>query len=145
MSSKDTRLEDFPVADHAVQISGFGVNPTYQIANFFTKLSILSFYLRFTTTRCFTYAVYLTIAFVFAFNFVGATSVLYWCKPINVFWTHWQKEKCGNNNIWYTVLLGFNVLADAIILLMPICIIRPLRVDFAQKVAIGVILGTGGL
>ena len=126
-------------------ISAFGVNTSYQIANFFTKLSILSFYLRFTTSRSFTYAVYFTIAFAFAFNFVGATSVLYWCKPISVFWTHWTEDKCTDNNIWYAVLLGFNVVADIIILLMPIIILRPLRVDCAQKVAIGAILGTGGL
>ncbi|KAK3339425.1 hypothetical protein B0H65DRAFT_300185 [Neurospora tetraspora] len=125
-------------------VSAFGVTSTYPIANFFTKLSILSFYLRFTTSRCFTYAVYSTIALVFVFNFVGATGVLYWCKPIKVFWTHWNKDQCLDNNIWYASLLGINVVVDIIILLMPICIIRPLRVEFAQKVAIGAILGTGG-
>ncbi|KAK3355565.1 hypothetical protein B0H65DRAFT_414309, partial [Neurospora tetraspora] len=116
-------------------VSAFGVTSTYPIANFFTKLSILSFYLRFTTSRCFTYAVYSTIGFVFVLNVIGATGVLYWCKPIKVFWTHWNKDQCMDINIWYESLLGPNVVADIIILLMPICIIRPLRCEFAQKVS----------
>ncbi|KAL0475036.1 hypothetical protein QR685DRAFT_434165 [Neurospora intermedia] len=125
-------------------ISAFGVTSTYPIANFFTKFSILSFYLRFTTSRGFTYTVYFTIALVFAFNFVGATGVLYWCQPIDTFWKHWEGGKCVESDTWYISLLGINVVTDVIILLLPIFIIRPLRVAFAQKVAIGAILGTGG-
>lgn len=115
------------------------------MTNLFTKLSILTFYLRFTTDRCFTYAVYFTIALVFALNFVDATGVLYWCKPIEAFWTNPEETKCINNSDWYVGKLAVNIVADVIILLMPICILRPLRVEFAQKIAIGAILGTGGL
>ncbi|KAK3488582.1 hypothetical protein B0T13DRAFT_406440 [Neurospora crassa] len=125
-------------------VSAFGVTGTYPIANFFTKFSILSFYLRFTTSRGFTYTVYSTIALVLAFNFVGATGVLYWCQPIETFWKHWEGGKCVESDTWYISLLGINVVTDVIILLLPIFIIRPLRVAFAQKVAIGAILGTGG-
>lgn len=134
-----------PDTYHVLQVSAFGVTGTYPIANFFTKFSILSFYLRFTTSRCFTYTVYLTIALVLAFNFVGLTGVLYWCQPIETFWKHWEGGKCVKSDTWYISLLGINVVADIIILLLPIFIIRPLRVAFAQKVAIGAILGTGGL
>ncbi|EGZ76883.1 hypothetical protein NEUTE2DRAFT_146574, partial [Neurospora tetrasperma FGSC 2509] len=125
-------------------VSAFGVTGTYPIANFFTKFSILSFYLRFTTSRCFTYTVYLTIALVLAFNFVGLTGVLYWCQPIETFWKHWEGGKCVRSDTWYISILGINVVTDVIILLLPTFIIRPLRVAFAQKVAIGAILGTGG-
>lgn len=124
--------------------SAFGISITYSMANLFTKLSILSFYLRFTTDRCFTYAVYLTIALVSAFNFIGATGVLYCCKPIEKFWAKWDKTKCMDNNDWYISKLAVNIVADVIILLMSICILRPLGVKFAQKIAIGAILGTGG-
>lgn len=73
-------------------------------------------------------------------------SVLFYCRPISFFWTFMPMDgTCNNPDPWYAWLTIFNCVTDFVLLVLPIWIIYPLRVGFAQKTAIAAILGTGGL
>lgn len=50
-----------------------------------------------------------------------------------------------NIGAWFLALAAFNVATDFIILALPVWILRPLRVKFSQKIALLVVLMTGGL
>ncbi|KAL2166143.1 hypothetical protein VTG60DRAFT_3259 [Thermothelomyces hinnuleus] len=85
-------------------------------AALFTKASILRFYLRFSMSRRFTIAIH-------------ALTVI--------------PGSCIRLDQWYGSLAAFNFVTDAILLVMPVWILGPLRVSLAQKAALAAILGAG--
>ncbi|KAK3392831.1 hypothetical protein B0H63DRAFT_405919 [Podospora didyma] len=109
----------------------------------FTKASILFFYLRFSTSRAFQYAVYLVLFVTVSYCTVGITTILYSCQPISKFWT-FGEGTCIEASPIYSALVALNVATDVVILTLPFWILRPLRAGVVQKTAIGAILGTGG-
>lgn len=114
------------------------------LCTLFTKASILMFYLRFSVSRRFDITVYSVLSIVIGYCLTGALSVLYACSPINRFWD-FSPGTCIDANPWYGTLVSLNVLTDAILLLLPIWLLKPMRAGLAQKAAIAGILGTGGL
>jgi len=109
----------------------------------FTKASILTFYLRFSVSKRFNVAVYSMFAIVIAYTLMGAFSFLYACTPMAKSWDLFREGTCININAWYGTLVALNVFTDLVLLLMPIWLLKPLRVGFAQKAAVAAILGTG--
>jgi len=127
-------------------LNAFGAGITVQISHLFTKTSIVVFYLRFSTSRAFNWTAYAVIFLICGHNLVGATGVLYSCRPISYFWTfEGKKHWCIDRNAWYGTMTGLNVLEDVVLLLLPIWLIKPLSVDFGQRIAIAAMLGAGGL
>ncbi|KAK3341866.1 hypothetical protein B0T25DRAFT_354946 [Lasiosphaeria hispida] len=124
-------------------ITGFPVNIFSNLSILFTKGSILVFYLRFSTSRAFAITVYAALVIVVGYCFAGAVGVLYACQPISKYWT-FGPGHCVQANAWGSSLISLNVFTDAVILVLPFWILRPLRTGFVQRVAIATVLGTGG-
>lgn len=84
---------------------------------------------------------------VVGYCLLGAFAVLYVCQPIKWYWDRWgpEKGKCINVDPWYGTLSVVNVLTDAILLVLPFWLLRPLRVGRAHRAALVGIMGTGGL
>ena len=79
---------------------------------------------------------------------LGAFAFLVGCRPVRYAWdfaTMGGKGECVSMDPWYGWLVGFNCVTDAILLVLPIWLIGPLRICLAQKAALAAILGTGGL
>lgn len=131
------------------QISGFPASITGCLATLFTKVSVLYFYLRFSTSRRFNAAIYIVLFVVVVSNLLGAFGIVFYCQPMWYFWEALDNPgltgTCIRADPWYAWLLIINIITDGVLLVLPAWIIYPLRVGFAQKVAIGAILGTGGL
>ncbi|KAK0657760.1 hypothetical protein B0T16DRAFT_340664 [Cercophora newfieldiana] len=124
-------------------VSFFPIAITNNFSILFTKASILAFYLRFSVSKRFKIAVYFVLSIVIAYNLMGAFAFLYACQPMIRTWVPTTPGTCINANAWFGTLVALNVLTDLVLLLLPIWLIKPLRVGFAQKAAIVAILGTG--
>src|SRR5690349_19081536 len=68
------------------KLSGFFGAVTNNLATLLIKASILVFYLRFSTSRQFTIAVYLILIVVITGNSLGALGAFFVCRPIQRFW-----------------------------------------------------------
>ncbi|KAK5656995.1 hypothetical protein OQA88_3518 [Cercophora sp. LCS_1] len=127
-------------------LSAFPIAILNNLVTLFTKASILCFYLRFSVSKWFKIAVYFVLAIVIGYCLAGGFAFVYACTPIYSFWdtSYRGPKKCIDINAWYATLVSLNVATDAIILALPIWILRPLRAGLSQKAAIAGILGTGG-
>ncbi|KAK0745534.1 hypothetical protein B0T18DRAFT_325636 [Schizothecium vesticola] len=112
----------------------------------FTKASILTFYLRFSISRRLNIVIRAVLFVVITYCLLGAFLVLYACQPIRWYWDRSgpPKGKCIDVDPWYGTLSVINVVADAILLILPFWLLRPLRVGRAHKAALVGIVGTGG-
>ncbi|KAK1829588.1 hypothetical protein QBC39DRAFT_356480 [Podospora conica] len=112
----------------------------------FTKSSILTFYLRFSISRRLNIVIRAVLFVVIAYCLLGAFQVLYACQPIRWYWDRSGpvKGKCIDVDPWYGTLSVVNVLTDAILLILPFWLLRPLRVGRAHRAALVGIMGTGG-
>ncbi|KAK1752603.1 hypothetical protein QBC47DRAFT_388961 [Echria macrotheca] len=125
-------------------ISIFPVAIFNNMSIMFTKSSILVFYLRFSMNKRFDYTIYAVLSIVIGYCLTGAFAFLYACRPINKFWDFWIPGSCISPNPWYGTLVALNVLTDAILLLLPIWLLKPLKSGAVQKAAIAAVMGTGG-
>ncbi|KAK0731884.1 hypothetical protein B0H67DRAFT_566105 [Lasiosphaeris hirsuta] len=126
-----------------MMITGFPVNIFSNLSILFTKASILAFYLRFSISRAFVIAVYAVLVVVVGYCLAGAVAVLYACQPISKYWT-FGPGHCIEANSLSASLVSLNVFTDAVILVLPFWLLRPLRTGLVQRVAIATVLGTGG-
>jgi hypothetical protein len=130
------------------QIAVIPVAITGNLAPLFVKVSVLRFYLRFSTSRRFNHAVYVIIFVVITANILGAFSFVFICQPIRFMWDYMAlkgKGSCIAMDPWYGWLVILNCVTDGVLLVLPAWILAPLRVSVSQKAALAAILGTGGL
>lgn len=117
---------------------------TYNVATLFIKSSILTFYLRFTTSRVLRAVIYVVMAIAIGYSLTGAFGFLYLCQPIQAYWGG-SPGTCLDIDTWFLACSALNVFTDVLILLLPIWILRPLKMGFIQKAAVTCILMAGGL
>lgn len=67
------------------------------------------------------------------------------CRPVKAYWDLTVKRTCGNFKTAFLVGGTLNVATDLVMLLLPIWVLRPLRVPRKQKIGATVILMTGSL
>lgn len=124
-------------------IAGAG---SYNLSTLFIKLSILSFYLRFSIDRAFQIAVYIVMFITVGYTLPNAFLFLYICKPMEYYWDWFiPNGTCLNQNAIFDSANILNMSTDFLILLLPIWMLRPLRVPLLKKIGISLILMTGGL
>jgi len=126
---------------------GIAPNVVYNFATIFIKASILFFYLRFAATnRPFRVVVYIVLAVVIAYSLLAATVALWSCRPTRKFWDPSVTEgECVDGYLPYLTWAVLNSVTDVVILLLPLWLVRPLRVPWRRKVGVGLVLMTGGL
>ena len=118
----------------------------YNLATLFIKSSILAFYLRFSIERAFRLTVYAVLFVAVGYCLASALGPLYLCTPLYRFTSIKSVEgTCVNIGRWYLALAAFNVATDFMILALPFWILRPLRVNLSQRIALLVVLMAGGL
>ncbi|KAK0669090.1 hypothetical protein QBC41DRAFT_112571 [Cercophora samala] len=125
-------------------IGGFGAAITSNLSVLFIKCSILAFYLRFSTTRLLNYVIYFMLVIVVIANCLAAFGTLFICQPMASFWDYRVKGTCVDRDAWFGWLIILNCVTDFILLVLPLWLLAPLKIGFAQKAAIAAILGTGG-
>jgi len=118
---------------------------TYNLATLFIKVSILSFYLRFTIDRGCKIAVYIVMFVAVGYTIPNAFLSLYVCRPMQKYWSPMLEGTCVNINAAFHTANALNVATDFAILLLPIWLLKPLRAPFMKKLGIMLILMTGGL
>jgi len=117
---------------------------TYNFSTLFIKSSILAFYLRFQTERPLQIATYAVLLVAVGYSLAGGFGFLYLCRPIARLWDYSIDGVCVDANAWYVACAALNVGTDVVILLLPIWILRPLRVRLLQKLAVMGVLMAGG-
>lgn len=119
---------------------------TYNLCTLFIKLSILSFYLRFSVERAFRMAVYLVMFVTIGYTLPNAFLFLYICRPMAYYWDRSiPGGMCINDQAAFDAANFLNMLTDYAILLLPIWMLQPLRRPLLKKIGITLVLMTGGL
>lgn len=119
---------------------------TYNLCTLFVKLSILSFYLRFSVDRAFRLAVYLVMFIAVGYTLPNAFLFLYICRPMAFYWD-WTipNGTCINQQAVFDSSNILNMSTDFMVLLLPIWMLRPLRVPLSKKIGVTLVLMAGGL
>jgi hypothetical protein len=119
---------------------------TYNLSTLFIKLSILSFYLRFSVDRAFRIAVYFVMFVTVGYTLPNALLFLYICKPMAFYWD-WAipNGTCINQQAAFDSANILNMITDFAILLLPIWMLRPLHAPLLKKIGISFVLMAGGL
>ena len=119
---------------------------TYNLATLFIKMSILCFYLRFSVERSFRFTVYFVMLVTIGYTVPNAILVLYACRPMRAYWDFSVVgAQCVDLNAAFHTGNTLNMLTDFAILLLPIWLLRPMRVPLSKKIGVALILMAGGL
>jgi len=89
--------------------------------------------------------VYAVLFIAVGYSLAGGFGFLYLCRPISKLWDFSVEGDCVDAVAWYMACAALNVGTDIILLLLPIWVLRPLKVNPMQKLAITVVLMAGGL
>lgn len=118
---------------------------TYNLSLATTKASILFFYLRFPSSRLFRAACYLVLFVAAGNGLTAGFAFLYLCQPIERHWNRKIEGHCGNPAVPFWVAAIVNMCTDAIILFLPVWLLRPLRLGPAKTASVLCVLMAGGL
>ncbi|KAH7418896.1 hypothetical protein BKA64DRAFT_655508 [Cadophora sp. MPI-SDFR-AT-0126] len=110
------------------------------------KLSILLLYLRLSPYKRFRIAVWVIIATTVLYSFLGSFEFLFNCQPIAKNWDLTiTKGKCINVSKILMTHGSINVVTDVAMLVLPIALVRKLKMQMKQKVALACLFMTGTL
>ncbi|KAK7527128.1 uncharacterized protein IWZ02DRAFT_445447 [Phyllosticta citriasiana] len=119
----------------------------YLVSLCLTKLSILLQYLRiFGTQTAMRIACYITITFVVTYTFVASFMNILNCKPIHYFWGRALDPTSGScmdfEAVWFTHA-GINIFSDFLMILLPMPVLKSLKIHKRQKIALMAIFAFG--
>lgn len=111
----------------------------------FSKLSILVLFLRYLPQKP-KKAIYATIVVVILYSLIGSFEWLYACQPFEKYWD--LSITYGSCIEWskITIFSGvMNITTDSVILLLPIFMLRKVRLPRWEKIGLTLVVMTGGL
>lgn len=111
----------------------------------FSKLSILALYLRYLPEKP-NKAIATTIVVVIIYSLIGSFQWVFACKPIEKFWD--LRIIRGSCVDWLkiTIFTGvMNTATDGVILLLPIFMLRKVRLPKREKLGVVLVTMAGGL
>ena len=112
----------------------------------FAKLAILICYLRISPQKSFHYAVYVAMFITVAYNLSLMLALIFGCSPIAKAWDlRIQTGSCINRPAVYLSNAILNVATDFMILLLPVPMIRALKMPFRQKLLVAAMFSVGSL
>lgn len=123
----------------------FIVNVVYVVQIFCVKVSLLEFYKRTFHTKRFVHAVHAIMAFVAAWAISFLLAILLGIWPISANWNPAVMTRDINYLLMWVWLYAFDVLADIIILCLPLFVIRKLRISNRDKFALAGVFGLGAV
>ncbi|SPO01923.1 uncharacterized protein DNG_04596 [Cephalotrichum gorgonifer] len=117
---------------------------TYNMSLATTKASILFFYLRFPSSRVFKAACYAVLALAVGNGLTAGFSFLYLCQPIRKHWDFAVPGHCVGSAVLFWVAAIVNMATDVFILLLPIWLIRPLKLAPVKMLSVLMVIMAGG-
>ncbi|KAF1845270.1 uncharacterized protein K460DRAFT_376726 [Cucurbitaria berberidis CBS 394.84] len=108
-----------------------------------TKGSILLQYQRVFKTKRFQIACWTVVAIVIGYTMSSLFSCIFYCIPLRSFWTR-EPARCVNQHAMWFAIAAINILTDFIIIILPMPVIRSLRLGRRQKTALTAIFAVGG-
>jgi hypothetical protein len=110
-----------------------------------TKASIVLQYLRVFVAKEIRRACWATLAIIGAYGIYTMLSNILNCIPVSAFWSPTPDMRCIDKKFLWFFNASFNILTDLAILILPMPIIKSLKLPIRQKVGLMMILGLGGL
>lgn len=107
------------------------------------KVAILIFYLRINPDRKFRWAVFAVLFITIGFMVALCFSLIFECRPIAKFWNPLLQGTCVRVSNLYLANGILNVVADFLVLLVPIPMLVKLHVSYNQKFLIWSIFAAG--
>ncbi|KAK3292997.1 uncharacterized protein B0H64DRAFT_327411 [Chaetomium fimeti] len=135
---------DYVTFSETMKIMMLGGAFTYSFTTMFIKLSILSFFLRFSMDRAFRLAVYVVMFISVGYSVPQIFLFLYVCTPIGSYWDWSIPGTCINQQAIFDAGNILNMVTDFMILLLPIWLLRPMRAPLIKKLGVLLILMAGG-
>lgn len=89
--------------------------------------------------------IYVISFIVTGYSFASGVSFLWLCQPIKKEWDYSTPGKCVELGTSFLAIAILNSASDVVLLLLPMLLLRPLRLPFKQKVGVTLILMTGSL
>jgi hypothetical protein len=113
-----------------------------------TKISILLFYLRIFPDRKFRLWVHITLAFCVLYILGFVPALIAQCIPISLSWDRWEGEhedrgKCIDLNAMGWTAAAFNIVLDAVVIILPLHEMSKLKMSRRRKAGI-VLMFVGG-
>ncbi|CAH0055190.1 unnamed protein product [Clonostachys solani] len=136
---------DIPAPDFRnLLIYQFVLTITYSTSVSFSKLSILTLYLRLSPEKYFRICVYAFIGIVTAYTVAYQFYIIFQCSPVNKFWMPEVEGSCiGKMGPMMTLSIA-NIVIDIIILFIPVKVVLPLKIPLRQKISLIIIFAAGG-
>ncbi|KAF2820097.1 hypothetical protein CC86DRAFT_374790 [Ophiobolus disseminans] len=117
---------------------------TYNLATLFIKLSLCLFYLRFSPSKSFRIAVYAVMTVSVAYSLPTAFGFAWVCHPVAKYWDFTIKTGyCINVDGYFLGTTCVNAALDLALLVLPLFIIKDLRLPIRQKIGVALLLMTG--
>ncbi|KAF1832247.1 hypothetical protein BDW02DRAFT_555181 [Decorospora gaudefroyi] len=116
----------------------------YYLALGLTKGSILLQYRRIFTTRKFQLANWGVMLVVIAYTIWTVFSSIFVCLPVRAFWTREVGARCLNQSVLWFTNAGLNIATDFAIIILPIPVIRNLKLGQRQRIGLIAIFTVGG-
>ncbi|PMD60015.1 uncharacterized protein K444DRAFT_589731 [Hyaloscypha bicolor E] len=121
----------------------FAAQLLYKVAICFTKLSILSFYLRIFPIQNFRTATFATAAVVVAYTVGSVCATIWQCKPIPKTWNKSLPGTCIQiGDVWYSTSV-MAIVTDIAIIILPVYQIRRLQLPLLQKIGLCLLFSLG--
>ncbi|KAF2847829.1 hypothetical protein T440DRAFT_356488, partial [Plenodomus tracheiphilus IPT5] len=125
----------------------------YLASTTLTKISILTFYRRITSSiinRKLLIAVWASIVFVAIYGISSILALIFTCSPIEAYWyrftTSWlrtHKYKCHDEILTLIVIIVISAVQDFIACILPMFVVVKLRLPLRQKAALSAVFLIG--
>ncbi|KAK2667840.1 hypothetical protein RAB80_017031 [Fusarium oxysporum f. sp. vasinfectum] len=119
--------------------------PIYMLCNGFTKLSLLTYYLRISPQRFFRIAVWISIGVVSVYTIVITLMMFLVCTPPRKAFNFKVDGKCMDAAILYMATAVSNIVTDVILFILPIPTIYNLHMPGIQKAGVIVVFGIASM
>ncbi|TLD11100.1 hypothetical protein PgNI_05167 [Pyricularia grisea] len=117
----------------------------YCFATGFAKGSILLFYLRIFPTPPMTCTTWFLLIFTVGYSVASALVNIFSCCPVEASWRleYAETGKCINRPVFYLVHGSLCILTDITTVVVPVPLLRTLRLPMKQKIGVGLVLTIG--
>lgn len=117
----------------------------YYLSLGLTKASIVLQYRRVFPLQSVQRACWAVLAIVMCYTIWTVLGSVFACVPVRAFWTKEAGAQCLNQSaMWYTNA-AINILTDFVIILLPMPVIKSLKLARRQKLALYIIFAIGGM
>ncbi|KAK2041822.1 integral membrane protein [Colletotrichum somersetense] len=120
--------------------------PVFMLCNGFTKLSLLTFYLRLSPQRWFRISVWVGIVVVCLYTGCITTLMIFHCNPVRkAFVFKIAEGTCLDVGILYMATAVSNILTDIVLFILPMPTLFSLRMKMGLKIGAAVIFAIGSV